>query len=250
MSDLLLDQFARMLAALERGVPAELERSGFLDLLAAEKDGAGGGSLEELLALVLAVGARPEASAIIHTMVARAKVPAAVDVADCEPVLIAAGVEPFKARTVAAALSAGLMAGAMQGLLEKTVDYAGVRRQFGREIGAFQAVQHQIAVMAEECLAARMSVQMVFAGASIDGISPLRAAIAKLRAGQAAIVVGATAHAVHGAIGISEECDLHHLTLALHRLRRAHGGESYWARYLGRHLLSGASDLVTTARTL
>jgi len=246
MSELLLHQFVRMLDALDSSDRGELERSGFLDLLAAD----GGASLEEFFPLVLAVGARPAKGRIIHTMVARSVVPAAHDVDDCAAPLIAAGIDPAKARSIGAAISAALMVGAMEALLESTIGYARVRRQFGRELGAFQVIQHQIAVMAEECLAARMSASLAFCGGSIDAISPLRAGCAKLRAGQAALFVGATAHAVHGAIGISEEFGLHRFTRALHRWRGEHGGESYWARQLGHHLLSGDGDMVTSARLL
>jgi acyl-CoA dehydrogenase len=40
------------------------------------------------------------------------------------------------------------MAGAMERLVDMTVEYALSRRQFGREIGKFQALQQQIALMA------------------------------------------------------------------------------------------------------
>jgi len=110
-------------------------------------------------------------------------------------------------------------------------------------------VQHQIAVMAEEVMAARMAAQRALQGPPLE-LSPRLAAAAKLRCGQAAQTVCAVAHAVHGAIGVSEELDLHHFTAALHRRRLAHGGESYWARELGRWALARPDDVTTLARTL
>ena len=49
--------------------------------------------------------------------------------------------------------------------------------------------------------------------------SPLLAATAKLRASEAAGIVAAAAHAVHGAIGITEELLLGVFTTRLHELR-------------------------------
>jgi acyl-CoA dehydrogenase len=59
------------------------------------------------------------------------------------------------------------------------------------------------------------------------------AAIAKHGASLAAGQVAAIAHAVHGAIGISEEYDLQLLTRRLHGWRLADGSEGHWAGVLG-----------------
>jgi alkylation response protein AidB-like acyl-CoA dehydrogenase len=141
------------------------------------------------------------------------------------------------------------MAGAMEALQATTIEYASTRKQFGREISKFQAIQHQIAVMAQEVMAARMAAQGAFVGPPLD-VSPLRAAAAKARAGQAAQQVAAIAHAVHGAIGMTQEHHLHKLTGALHRWRLAHGGESGWARELGRWGLARKGGLVELARAM
>ncbi len=60
-------------------------------------------------------------------------------------------------------------------------------------------------------------------------------AAAKLRANRAVGVVTAVAHQVHGAIGFTEEYDLHRVTIPLMRWRSAHGNDAYWAQRLGRH---------------
>lgn len=250
MSDLIVDQFSRLLDGLDPANPWPLlEESGFLDLLRSEDDGGAGLLLEDLFPLALAAGRRPAAPPVIETMIARLVAPQATDIADAEAALIAGGVEPGAARALAAAVTAGLMAGAMEGLEAMTVDYAVTRKQFGREIGKFQAVQHQIAVLAEEVMAARMAAQAAFVGAPLQ-VSPMRAAVAKTRAGQAAQQVASIAHAVHGAIGVSEEFPLHHLTRRLHQGRMTHGGEAYWARKLGAWALAGSDDFVSLARAL
>jgi len=65
---------------------------------------------------------------------------------------------------------------------------------------------------------------------------PLLAAVAKARTSEAAVKVAAIAHAVHGAIGITEEHDLQLYTRRMHEWRRAFGSESYWNRKIGEAL--------------
>jgi len=250
MSDLIVEQFSRMLDGLGTGDPwPTLEASGFLDLLRSEDDGGAGLQLSDLFPLAFEIGRRPDAPAVIETMVARLKTPAAVNVQDIQAALTSAGAEPSSARALAAAVTAAQMAGALERLQELTIEYAGARRQFGREISKFQAIQQQISVMAEEVMAARMAAQKAFVGQPLE-IAHMRAAAAKLRAGQAAQAVCAIAHAVHGAIGVSQEHPLHLFTGRLHDLRMAHGGESYWAGRLGQWALSSAEDFTALARQL
>jgi acyl-CoA dehydrogenase len=232
MSDLLLDQYTRLLDSLPAADPwPALEESGFLDVLRAEADGGAGLPLEELFPLALETGGRAAAPAVLEAMAARLKGDGAIE------------------RPLAAVLVAGQMAGAMLAVQALTLDYALTRKQFGREIGRFQAIQHQIAVMAEEVAAARMAAQSAFVGAPLD-VSERRAGVAKLRCGQAAEKVCAIAHAVHGAIGVSQEHSLHHFTRRLRTWRLAHGGESWWARKLGDWALSQTEDFTSLARAL
>jgi alkylation response protein AidB-like acyl-CoA dehydrogenase len=233
MTDLILDQFRRLLVGLDPQDPwPALTESGFLNLLRSEDDDGAGLDLTGLFPLVIELGRQTAAPAIAQTIIARLVSPDAIDCPDPERALIAANIEPATARAVAATVTAGLMAGAMERLVEMTVDYALTRRQFGREIGKFQALQQQIALMAEESVAARMAAAAAFVGAPLD-IPVLRAAVAKMRCGTAMQVVCSVAHAVHGAIGISHEYSLHRLTGRLHSWRMAHGAESYWARRIG-----------------
>ncbi|MGA0606879.1 acyl-CoA dehydrogenase family protein [Phenylobacterium sp. VNQ135] len=223
MSDLISEQYARLLESLPPEDPwPPLEQSGFLDLLAEV-------SLEEVFPLALATGARAGAPDVLQAMARR--------FADPVPAALAA------------TLAAGEMAGSMLAIQALTADYAVTRKQFGREIGKFQAIQHQIAVMAEEVVAARMAAQAAFVGAPAD-LSERRAAAAKIRCNQAAARVAAIAHAVHGAIGVSEEFVLHHHTRRLRALSLAHGGESVWAVRLGDWALSQAQDFTSLARAL
>lgn len=250
MSDLILEQFTRLLDGLDAADPwPALEASGFLDLLRPESEGGAGLDLEALFPLALEAGRRPLSPPVIETMAARVLSPEALNVADAEAALVASGGDAGQARALAAALVAARMAGAMEAVQAMTLEWANTRRQFGREIGKFQAIQHQIAVMAEAAMAARMAAQLAFEGEPL-AIEPRRAGLAKIRAGEAAQLVASIAHAVHGAIGVSREHALHGFTGALHHWRLAHGGEAWWARRLGRWALDQDLDAVSLARAV
>jgi alkylation response protein AidB-like acyl-CoA dehydrogenase len=141
-----------------------------------------------------------------------------------------------------AAIVAAQLAGALRRVLETTLAFANDRVQFGRSIGKFQAIQHQLAVMAEQVVAAHMAAEIGCAG---DGPlpDPLRAALAKARASEAAALAANTAHAVHGAIGITAELDLQLCTRRLHEWRADFGSETHWNRVLGRALLASERRL-------
>jgi len=126
-----------------------------------------------------------------------------------------------------APLLAAQMSGAMGAILERTLEYANNRQQFGRPIGKFQAVQNQLAVMSEHVFAARMAAQLGCVS-STPFPTRLQAAIAKARCSEAALAAIETSHAVHGAIGITDELDLHLFTRRLQAWRQSSGSESYW----------------------
>lgn len=139
-------------------------------------------------------------------------------------------------REVGAVLWAGKMAGAMTAVLELTLAYANDRAQFGKSIGKFQAVQQQLSQMAEHVHAVQMAAEMAFAHGAPSAGAPT-AALAKGRASAAVSLLAATAHGVHGAMGITAEYPLHLWTRRLHEWRMDFGSEAYWQRLLGQALL-------------
>jgi len=148
-----------------------------------------------------------------------------------------------------AALHAALLAGAMTRVFEMTLQYANDRMQFGRSLGKFQAVQHQLAEMAEHVAAAGMAAESAFQGPGrVPGF--LAAAIAKARTSEAAVAVANVAHALHGAIGITEEYDLQLYTRRLHAWRMAHGGEAWWNRKIGEAVLRSSGTLAEFVRAV
>ena len=143
-------------------------------------------------------------------------------------------------QVLAAALTAAQIAGAMERICAMTIAYANERVQFGKPIGKLQAIQHQISVLAEQLFVTRCAAQVGLS--PIEGSSwradPLRGAVAKARACEAVVTVAAIAHAVHGAIGVSEEYDLQMLTRHLHEWRTQYGSEGYWNARVGAALLA------------
>ncbi|MET4236067.1 acyl-CoA dehydrogenase [Bradyrhizobium sp. i1.4.4] len=149
---------------------------------------------------------------------------------------LAAVVSGEQFRALGALLHAGLLAGAMKRVFDLTMTYANQRVQFGKSIGKFQAIQQQLSVMAEHVAAARIATEAAFAAA--EPLPPVTAcAVAKARTSEAAQLVASVAHALHGAIGVTEEYDLQLFTRRLHEWRIAHGSEAHWNRLLGRLFL-------------
>ena len=133
------------------------------------------------------------------------------------------------------------MAGAMRQALTLTVQYANDRVQFGRPIGKFQALQHLIAEMVESTAAADTAASMAL-NAHGSARERLMLASAKIRCGEAAGIVAAGAHQIHGAIGFTREHRLHLLTRRLYTWRDEFGHEGDWAVELGRVALAAGGD--------
>jgi len=111
---------------------------------------------------------------------------------------------------VATAALCAEMVGGMQRTLELTVEYAKTRKQFGKPIGMFQAVQHHCADMYLETESARSAVY--YAAWALEQNAPDAASavsIAKLYTSEASRTVGNRGIQVHGGMGFTWENDLH-----------------------------------------
>lgn len=133
---------------------------------------------------------------------------------------------------------ASQMRGALEHILGLTVDYTNTRVQFGKPLGKQQAVQHQLALMAEQVAATGVAVDYAAqAFTRGDAAQRLRAvAAAKICAGEAAGKAAEIAHQLHGAIGFTMEYELQRYTRRLWTWRDAFGNEAEWALELGRLL--------------
>lgn len=138
-----------------------------------------------------------------------------------------------------------LVAGALEAASQLTVAYAGERIQFGRQIASFQAVAQRLAQMAAAAEAAGLAAQVaagMLARATRLGSGPpgsdvgFAVAAAKVTAGRSAREVSAHAHQVHGAVGMTEEYELHHFTRRLWCWSYEWGTEAAWAGWLGDRL--------------
>jgi acyl-CoA dehydrogenase len=164
------------------------------------------------------------------------------------PVVAAAparGIPNDAVRLYGAMARATQMAGALDSILEQGVRYATERKQFGRPIGNFQAIQHYLAVVAGHVAASGLAAETAFRAADRGAHDPsFEIAVAKIRVGEAAGVAAGLVHQVHGAIGFTYEHSLHFATRRLWSWRAEFGSESAWAIELGRRVAArGAARL-------
>jgi acyl-CoA dehydrogenase len=126
------------------------------------------------------------------------------------------------ARTVA-------MAGAARRILEVSLRHSTDREQFGRPIARFQAVQQLLAELAGEVTLLEVGAEAAVRAFGHGGPGAETAvACAKADAGRAAGAASTAAHQIHGAIGVTHEHVLRHLTLRLWSWRDEYGSEAHW----------------------
>jgi alkylation response protein AidB-like acyl-CoA dehydrogenase len=126
--------------------------------------------------------------------------------------------------------------GVAQACLEEAVAYAKERRQFGRPIASFQAIQHQIADMATQVEAARLLT--LRAAALKDAGQPVRVAssMAKLYASEAANRVAAAALQIHGGYGYLKDFPIERHYRDARVLTLYEGTSEIHRIVIGRHL--------------
>ncbi len=104
---------------------------------------------------------------------------------------------------LAALATAAQLLGCGERLLADSVTYVKQRKQFGREIGSYQAIKHALADVRIALDFARPLVQ----GAALT-LEPREVSAAKVACADAAYLASRTALQVHGAIGYTQEFDL------------------------------------------
>jgi alkylation response protein AidB-like acyl-CoA dehydrogenase len=134
------------------------------------------------------------------------------------------GAEPFDdaALELATLAAAAQLLGCGERLLADSVEYVQQRKQYGRTIGSYQAIKHQLADVRIVLDFARPLVH----GAALT-MEPRSVSAAKVAAGDAAYVASRVALQVHGAIGYTAESDLGLWINRVRALVAAWGDASY-----------------------
>lgn len=110
--------------------------------------------------------------------------------------------------------------GALEAALDITVEYVKRRRQFGRAIGSFQAIQHRLA----QCAVQVEATRWLCYEAAAQGAPEEASAIAAAYATDSAHHVFRETHQLTGAMGYTREHDLHVFSMRLEALRVELGG--------------------------
>lgn len=127
-------------------------------------------------------------------------------------------VEVERAFELGALACAAQQLGAGRAMLELTVEYAKQRTQFGRPIGRFQAVKHQLA---DVLVGLELARPLLF-GAAVS-LAGRDISAAKIAATLAADRAARAALQVHGAIGYTQEYDLSRWLTKVRALRSTWG---------------------------
>ena len=99
----------------------------------------------------------------------------------------------------------GRATGLAQAALERTAEYAGDRKQFGRPIGAFPLTQYKIGRMATHIMAGRWLTYAAALAMDADESIALEPAMAKLLASDVAVWTSQEGQLLHGGWGYAEE---------------------------------------------
>lgn len=136
-----------------------------------------------------------------------------------------------------------MAAGALTRMAQMTVDYTHERRQFGKPVATFQAVQQHLVTVAQS--AARAEMAAAVAVRALDrGSMGIEIAAARVVVDDAITIGTRAAHQAHGAMGVTREYPLHQLTRRLWAWRHEYGTTTQWRRRLGEQAAAtGADDL-------
>ncbi len=112
--------------------------------------------------------------------------------------------------------------GAMEGMLDATIAYAKLRRQFGAAISEFQAVQHRLVDMYAQLQLAKAVASTALVLAT-DGTATARLSACKARVAQSCRFIREQGVQLHGGIGMTEECIASHYFRCLLALEKSDG---------------------------
>ena len=140
----------------------------------------------------------------------------------------------------ASLVRAAQIAGVLEAVSDITREYVSVREQFGRPVGTFQSVQQHVVTLAQMAAMTDLAVGQAVLSFGTPRES-FEVAATKLLANQNAATAARSAHAAHGAIGVTREYRLQQFTRRLHTWRFVDGATRALAVELGRILAAGPS---------
>ena len=112
----------------------------------------------------------------------------------------------------------------METLFAITVEYLRQRQQFGRTLGAFQALQHRMVAQYAALEQARSLLYLAVMTTPDDrGLWLKKIAGARAFIGEASVALGHEAIQLHGGMGVSDELIVGHAHKRLLVLSRMHG---------------------------
>ncbi|MGH8883191.1 MAG: acyl-CoA dehydrogenase family protein, partial [Stackebrandtia sp.] len=137
---------------------------------------------------------------------------------------------------------AALQLGVAEAALERSAEYVCTREQFGRPLGTFQAVQHQLADNYMGIDAMRVCLWRAVAACDSDEHDVTPSRIAAWWAGDQSVKVVDTAVHVHGGVGVDTESPVHRYYLWGHHLAGVLGGGRAELSRLGAALAAGSPN--------
>ncbi|MHB8340773.1 MAG: acyl-CoA dehydrogenase family protein, partial [Mycobacteriales bacterium] len=143
-------------------------------------------------------------------------------------------------RDLAAVVLAAEAAGVAGWCLDAAVSYAGLREQFGRPIGSFQAIKHLCADLLVAVEEGRAAAWDAARAVSDPGERPIAAAVAAAVAAEGAVRAAKDAIQVLGGIGYTWEHDAHLYLKRASAIRQLLGSTSGWRRRAASLALAGA----------
>jgi alkylation response protein AidB-like acyl-CoA dehydrogenase len=133
----------------------------------------------------------------------------------------------------ATVLLSAMLVGNAEATRDMAVSYAKIREQFGKPIGAFQAIKHRCADMTVRVETAW--AQTIFTGLALTEGTPMvafDAHAAKILAADAAIKNSESNIQIHGGIGFTDEADPHLFVKRAQLLNQVGGNFRYHQRHL------------------